>query len=168
MRYTASSRMGPAVTGARRAALSSIAATRMMPQSPAGGAWGGYGRVGAGAAGSNTAARSVHRGLVDEREHLVALVERDAPTRDPDSPWRMIAQITEFRGNASSWIARPTARQAGGSFSLTSEQLPRRSFSSVIMSPSDISCSMRLARMSAWFSATSTWNFGRRARRCAG
>ena len=56
-------------------------------------------------------------------------------------------------------MATPTARAPAGIFSLTSEKRPRRSFRSVIMSPSDISCSMRLARMSAWFSATSTWKF---------
>ena len=71
---------------------------------------------------------------------------------------RSTAQMTELRGSGSSWIVRPTARAPGGSVSLTSEWLPRRSLSSVIMSPSDISCSIRLARMSAWLSATSTRN----------
>ncbi len=56
-------------------------------------------------------------------------------------------------------MATPTARAPAGIFSPTREYRPRRSLSRVIMSPSDISCSMRLARMSAWFKATSTWKF---------
>lgn len=90
------------------------------------------------------------RGM-DDRQYLVGWLQHCIAARDEMISWplRMMAVSTHSAGKSSSCTALPAATAAGWTRSSTKEYCPRRNFSSVIISPSDISSTIRWAIRSA-------------------